>query len=343
MSTSNTSNTKSGWSDNFGSDSSLNRSLWQISWGNGSDFKFAGGALTLTSSAAEGWSNTGFMRPDFNAGSGDGYGVYKATLSLDKGQGAGAAITLWPSDNKWPGAELDLLETGATRSSGYSTVHWKGSNGSNAYAYGSFNVDLTQKTNVAVDWEPGSVTFFVGGREVYRNTSHVPQDAAHGGVNESFGAQVTSAKYGAISSAVNLHLYSASYTPSSGGGNVVAAGAASATVQPAMQFSHGSVTVPLASGASFNEQGSANTLVLPAAGSVTLSGNVLSDSLDLRAAMSASGWHQTADLSNYLSLNPTATGSEVSVHTAAGGSVLALAIDGQHPSLASFEAHALLG
>ncbi|WP_428390961.1 glycoside hydrolase family 16 protein [Lichenicoccus sp.] len=330
------------WNDNFGSDQSLNHGIWSISWGRSDDFKFANGSLTLTSQASEGWSSTGFMRPDFNSGAGDGYGLYSATASLDKGQAGGICIDLWPANNQWPGAEFDLLESNdSSRNSGYATVHWKGSNGANDYSSTTIKVDLTQKNTFSVDWERGSETYYVNGHEVFRNTSQVPLDHADGGVNESFGAQVTSAKYGAVSSAVNLHLYDMSYAKAS---NAASVAPIQAAAKPAMRFLQGSgATVTLGAGAQATELGHANTLLLPAAGQVTLSGNILSDTLDLRAAMTASGWnHQMADIGKFLSSSTTAAGSSLSVHTASGGSVLTLALEGQHASLPIFEAHALL-
>ena len=329
------------WSDNFGSDSKLNSGIWSISWGKSDDFQFANGSLTLTSKASEGWSNVGFMRPDFGSGSGDGYGVYSATASLDKGQGGGICIDLWPANNQWPGAEFDLLESNnSSRSSGYSTIHWKGSNGANDYSSTTLKVDLTQKNTFSVDWERGSDTYYVNGKEVFRTTSNVPLDKADGGANESFGAQVTSAKYGAVSSTVDLHLYNMSYAKGTSAASVAAVPAAA---KPAMQFLQGSgAKVVLAAGAQATELGQGNTIALPAAGQVTLSGNILSDTLDLRAAMTASGWnHQTADIGKFLSSTTTAAGSTLSVHTPSGGSVMTLALEGQHASLATFEAHAL--
>ena len=328
------------WNDDFADDTTLNHGLWSISWGKSDDFSFANGALTLSSKASEGWSNVGFMRPDFNSGSGDGYGLYSATASLDKGQGGGICIDLWPANNQWPGAEFDLLESSnASRSSGYATVHWKGSNGANDYSSTTFAINLTQKNTFSVDWERGSETYYVNGKEIFQNTSNVPLDKADGGVNESFGAEVTSAQYGAVSSTVNLHLYDMSYAKH------VASAVVPAASKPTMQFLQGSgATVTLAAGAQATEQGHGNTLVLPAAGQLTLSGNILSDTLDLRAAMTASGWnHQMADVGKFLSATTTAAGSTLSVHTASGGSVLTLALEGQHASLPTLEAHALLG
>ena len=68
MTSLNTGNYKTVWQDNFGSDSSLNTGLWPVKWGNGDDFSFNNGGLTLTSYASEGWSPVGFMQADYGAG-----------------------------------------------------------------------------------------------------------------------------------------------------------------------------------------------------------------------------------------------------------------------------------
>jgi hypothetical protein len=47
----------------------------------------------------------------------------------------------------------------------------------------------------------------------------VPNDAADGGVNESFGAEVTDASSAPVSSSVSLNLYSMSYAQFTGGGS----------------------------------------------------------------------------------------------------------------------------
>ena len=342
------------WNDNFATDSSLNRSLFGIQWGNSSDFSFSNGAFTLSSKASEGWSNAGFMRPDFNAGSGDGYGRYTAVASLDAGQGAGICIDLWPSNNQWPGAEIDLLETsGSSRSTGIATVHWAGSGNSNQYDYHTFSVNLTQKNTYSVDWERGSITYSVNGHVIFKNTAHVPLDAADGGVNESFGAEVVNAGSGAVSSAVNLHLYSMSYAkPTSSSAASVSADTktttTTASASPTMQFLTASNTTQvLASGESLTVSGSGNTIALPASGSITLGGSVLSNTLDLRSVMATSGWdHQAADLAKYVSSSTTNGGADLrlSVHNTGGASLLTADLVGQgHTTLAVVEQHSLFG
>ena len=49
----NTSNFTKVFEDNFANDSSLNINLWPVHWSKADDFKFANGALTVTSYRSE--------------------------------------------------------------------------------------------------------------------------------------------------------------------------------------------------------------------------------------------------------------------------------------------------
>lgn len=211
MTTLNPNNYTTVFDDNFGNDSVLNTSLWTLSWGNSDDFRFGNG-LTLTSYASEGWSPVGFMQADFGATSGEGYGLFSATASLDANQGGGICIVMWPANGTWPGQEIDLLESSdPARTTAQATVHWAGADGSNQYQSNNLALDLTKSHTYSVDWEPGQLTYYIDGTAIFSTTSHVPVDAAHGGVNETFGAEVTGAQYGPVSSSVSLHLSDMSY------------------------------------------------------------------------------------------------------------------------------------
>lgn len=319
--------TSSAYKDYFSSQSSLNRSIWQVKWGKSNDFKFQNGALVLRSTAAEGWSNTGFMQSNYGKNSGTGYGVYTATASLNAHQGGGVCIDLWPSNNVWPGAELDLLETlGGERHTAYTNVHWRTAGGGDGDAYHAISLDLTAKNTYAFDWERGHLTYYINGREIFSTTSHVPLDAADGGINEAFGAEVVGAGNSATSSETDLKLYSMNYTPS--GSSSTSAPVSSS----GMQFiSSKDAKVVVTSGEKLTEQGSGNTLVLPSSGSVSLSGPILSDVLDLKSAFSAAGWDgKMSDISKYVSASKTNGGADldVLVHKASGAAVLSVTLVG---------------
>jgi hypothetical protein len=218
------------WYDIFASESKLNTSIFTEKWGNADDFSWAGG-LTITSYAREGWASAGFLQPDFGPTSSQGYGLYSVLFSMNANEGTGPAIVMWPANNVWPGPEIDLVEdwSDPSRQTGYATIHWKGADGSNQYQVYQFHADTTRPTQAAMDWEPGSLTFYVNGNQVFHYTGpNVPKDAADGGVNEAFGAEVTQAGSNPVSSSVSLHLYDMIYSKPT-----VATGA-STTLSPAL-------------------------------------------------------------------------------------------------------------
>ena len=181
----NQSNYTTVWNDNFAGDSGLNSSLFPIRWGNSSEFSFGGNGVTLTSNG----NAAGFMNRDMGANNSTGYGLYQATLTIPQNQSYGAYVDLWPSTNGWPGPELDLFEQ--YNGQPYCTVHWKGGDGGNAYHSFTYNANLSQPVKVALDWEPGSLTFYVNGQQVVQYQSGgsvpIPKDYADGGQNASFG------------------------------------------------------------------------------------------------------------------------------------------------------------
>jgi hypothetical protein len=197
------------WSDNFTQDSSLNTGIFSRQWGDGSEFSFNNG-LTLTSDG----NAAGFLTQDGSAADSTGYGLYEATVSVpSNNQQPGIAVTMWPATNQWPGPEIDLVEQ--INGQAYMTVHWADSSGNNDYSSTFLpNVDLTKPTTLAMDWESGSLTYYVNGQEVTHFASGgsvpIPSDAADGGQNEAFGAEVSST-YGS-----QLTLYDMSYSQYTG-------------------------------------------------------------------------------------------------------------------------------
>jgi hypothetical protein len=173
------------WNDNFGNDTQLNSSLFPIAWGDGGEYSFGNGGLTLTSDG----NAAGFMTSDQGAGASFGYGLYQATFTMPQNQAPGAYICLWPASNNWPGPEIDFVEQANGQQ--YFTVHWAGADGSNQYQSTFFNANVSQPTTVAADWEANGLTFYVNGQEAMQFPSGgavpVPVDAAHGGENEAFG------------------------------------------------------------------------------------------------------------------------------------------------------------
>jgi hypothetical protein len=90
--------------------------------------------------------------------------LFEFSAKVDKGQGTGPAVLLWPADNSWP-PEIDLLEApDANRQGMYFTVHWKDNNGNHAYkSYKFDDVDASQWHTYGLEWERNKLVFYVDG------------------------------------------------------------------------------------------------------------------------------------------------------------------------------------
>lgn len=199
------------WDHNFSTNHSFAPELTR-DWGN---VTLTQTDATLSSYAKSGWQHAGMMQPPTGASAGDGYGLYSVTAQIDKNEGPGAYICLWPATDQWPGPELDLVEKQSTsNTSGYSTIHWKDpTTGQNDYEVHLFpsNIDVSQKHTYAMDWEADHISLYIDGKLIYTTTSHVPLDYAQGGQNEAFGAGMQ--PYGTQNHDGSniLHVYDMSY------------------------------------------------------------------------------------------------------------------------------------
>ncbi len=177
---------KTVWNDNFASGAGIESNIFPIKWGQSSEFSTGSGGVTLKSNG----NAEGFMNSDQGGSQGFGYGLYQVTFTMPTNQASGAYVLLWPSTGSWPGPEIDLAEQYNHQS--YLTVHWKGSNGGDGYHSYFYNANTSHSTTVSMDWESGSLTFYVNGSQVAQFKSGgsvpVPKDHADGGQNESFGA-----------------------------------------------------------------------------------------------------------------------------------------------------------
>lgn len=175
--------------------------IWNVDWSTPGIVRLSG------SSAMMEWAT--------GKDAGHGYGTYEVTAKFSGGQ-PGAAVLLWPADNSWPGAEIDLAEVTPDGSGRvYSTVHWnQGGDAYNAVVYNGIYADTSWHTYKAL-WEPGKLTFWVDGNLQSSVTDHVPADAAHGGTNEVMG-------FLNKSNATSLEVDHASYTPLDGGSSYTA-------------------------------------------------------------------------------------------------------------------------
>ncbi|CAH2598629.1 Glycoside hydrolase family 16 protein [Rhodovastum atsumiense] len=194
----NSANFRSVQGNNFAEDKSLNN--FPLFWAANGDAKFHDDGVTLS---AGGGGRVGFLGTTPNT-----YGLYQVTARLDPGQGKGACVVLWPADNAWPGHEIDLLESAdPSRQSMFTTIHWdKG--GRDAFHHRTMQVDTTQWHTYAYNWQPGRLTYYIDGEEMFSTTERVPNEPV------IFGAQVTDA-----SGRVNLHVRSMSISKPVDGGD----------------------------------------------------------------------------------------------------------------------------
>lgn len=228
------------WDQNFTTSTAINTDIFPIVYGNANQFSFGPNGLTLSSYRSDGFANVGFLQANWAPTLSQGYGLYSVTASTPVGQGTGIAILLWPANNVWPGPEIDILENWSdpTGQTGYMSVHFKGPNGEDMANSIKFSADLTKQNTFALDWEDGSLTYFINGVEIFQITgTEVPKDAAHGGINAAFGAQITDIGSNfEPTDTVSLTIYDMSYSSMN-------AGSAAALLAPAAA-TFGAPTLP---------------------------------------------------------------------------------------------------
>lgn len=96
-----------------------------------------------------------------------------------EGNPVGPAALLWPSNDRWPGTEIDFVEVLPN-----GTAHRN--DGGDWYEAKMYNVDESGVHTYGIDWHPDRVEFSVDGQgagTVWMDT----KDAAHGGANVVFG------------------------------------------------------------------------------------------------------------------------------------------------------------
>ena len=106
------------------------------------------------------------------------YGYVEARISLPQTPGAWPAFWMLPQSTDiyggWPvSGEIDILETTGTQTNqACSTLHWgvpnhvyKGS------GYTALDSEISYFHTYAVDWEPGKMTFYYDGKEIYSSSN----------------------------------------------------------------------------------------------------------------------------------------------------------------------------
>ncbi len=278
----NLNNFKTVFEDDFGNDTSLNPFKFGVNWGNADQYSFANGALTLTSTKADGWPTVGFMQAPVGKSAGEGYGLYQFAGYANAGQGIGIAFLMWRADNlqidpSAPNAatEIDILESWDGTKTGQSTIHYYVSNtastpnhDNDGQEYNQLKINVAQPHVYAMDWERGSLTFYVDGTQIYQDTIHAPLDYADGGSNEVMGAELVNMTSYVTTPTVQLHITSMSYS------------APVTSTVPVAPISPTATGVVSLSGGSYNASagdtinaGGASNVVTASAGQVYVSGN----------------------------------------------------------------------
>jgi hypothetical protein len=200
-------------------------------WGNANIDTSVRGQVTISGASG------GIMEKPSGASAGHGYGTYEVVAQLH-GDTEGSAALLWPGNDKWPGPEYDIVEVIHGRA--YGTAHFE-SGGGDRYNVVNFDgIDESQTHTYTLDWQPGSITYYVDGQRMGSITEGVGADHAHGGVNEVIGLMNRS-------QGTSMTVHEVSYTASGGGGGGGSRAADAVTAQagtntgsaPAGDTSHG--------------------------------------------------------------------------------------------------------
>ncbi len=174
---------------------------------------------------------SGVMERPWGRDAGHGYGQYYVTAKVEGNQ-VGPAALLWPSDDKWPGTEMDFVEV-LSDGTAYGTAH-HGNFGWDEYkAHMYWGTDESQVHTYGINWQADRVSFTVDGRDagtVWQDT----RDAEHGGSNVVFGLMNKNNN-------TSITVYDMSYTPNGGGAPAPAAQPAAVQAQPSAPAPSGAI------------------------------------------------------------------------------------------------------
>jgi beta-glucanase (GH16 family) len=117
------------------------------------------------------------------------YGRWIVRAKMDKGNGYGPAILLWPNSGNWPeDGEIDFAEIPrGDRSEVIMTAHWGKENSQDSEGVQG---DFSQWHTFAVDWLPDRLVFYVDGVEEFRLTdpAAIPRTPMHLAIQNDVGA-----------------------------------------------------------------------------------------------------------------------------------------------------------
>lgn len=101
------------------------------------------------------------------------YGYVQVTARLPQGAGLWPALWLLPQNESWP-PEIDIMENlGANTFSASCTIHPTGG-GQSQKIYDSASNLASGWHTYAVNWEPGSITWYIDGHQVFTYSANVP-------------------------------------------------------------------------------------------------------------------------------------------------------------------------
>jgi len=117
------------------------------------------------------------------------YGRWVVRAKMEKGNGYGPALLLWPDSEKWPeDGEIDFLELPkGDRSEAQLTSHWGADNSQMAH---SVQGDFSQWHTYTIDWLPDRLVFYIDDIEQWRVTDAraIPTKPMHLALQNDIGA-----------------------------------------------------------------------------------------------------------------------------------------------------------
>jgi beta-glucanase (GH16 family) len=163
---------------------SLNTTKWGTydsvgAFGNGtrspSAISQSGGSVHITATPGDGGVSGGMADA-----MGQTYGRWEFRARTAFGRGFGSAILLWPDSEKLSDGEIDIVEVPFEKRDNANFILHSGSDGSDIVGgnlFGSFS----QWHTFAVEWLPGSITWYVDGVQRYKvtNKAIIPTRSMH--------------------------------------------------------------------------------------------------------------------------------------------------------------------
>ncbi len=166
-----------GWtlvdSDDFNTNG-LNTSKWAtydgigtagIGWRSTSAISQSNGEVRIT-----GRDNIGGGMCRCGSGGDQTYGRWEFRAKMDKGNGFGPAILLWPASERWPiDGEIDIFESAlGERDHANFTLHYGYDNSQIGH---SLQGDFSQWHTWAMEWQPDHITYWIDGQKLWTTTN----------------------------------------------------------------------------------------------------------------------------------------------------------------------------